>query len=318
MSYQRVTPDSSVQIFVTEKTRSTLEFQLVNVTRHFANSLRRVMISEVPTLAVEIVEISQNTSSLPDEFIAHRIGLVPFYSENEDKFNYTCDCDCDQGCPRCQVIYKLDVTCPSDGPYTVTTKDLIFVSPTLYDTGNTNSDMYKYHEEVRPVSLFTLKDSPVPEPIIIAKLGPGQQLRLIARVQKGVGRVHAKWSPVSISTYHQVAEISFRKALVDDMTEDEKKDIVNSCPEKIFQLGHDGNFVVNKIEDCTFCNQCIRQAEIHNKKDAIIIQSKRGIFIFNIETVGSLSPESVVLKAFAVLLKKLDDFKENVENCPTE
>lgn len=317
MSYNRTTPDASPQIIVTEKTRNTLEFQLINVSRHFANALRRVMIAEVPTLAIETLEIKQNTSSLPDEYIAHRLGLIPFYSENADKFNYFCGCDCEEGCPRCHVIYNLDVTCPPGQTYTVTSKDLHLVNPTVYDSG-ANADMYKFHEEVKPVSLFTLKDKTEPEPIVIAKLGGGQQLKLIAKVQKGIGRVHAKWSPVCVSAYHQIADIDFRKSRVEEMSDQEKAEVAASCPQKLLQLGHDGKFAVNRIEECTFCNQCIRQAEIFGKKDAIIIQSRRGIFVFNVETIGSLSPESVVEKGFQVLERKLDDFKTNVEQCANE
>lgn len=43
----------------------------------FANALRRSVI-EVPTLAIDEVEIFKNDSALYDEFLAHRFGLVPF------------------------------------------------------------------------------------------------------------------------------------------------------------------------------------------------------------------------------------------------
>lgn len=35
------------------------------------------MIAEIPTIAIEKVEMWQNTSIIPDENLAHRIGLVP-------------------------------------------------------------------------------------------------------------------------------------------------------------------------------------------------------------------------------------------------
>ena len=37
-------------------------------------------------MAIELVEVQENTSALNDEFIAHRLGLVPLVSEAIDQF----------------------------------------------------------------------------------------------------------------------------------------------------------------------------------------------------------------------------------------
>jgi len=42
-----------------------------------ANALRRIMIAEVPTVAIEKINLYQNTSIIADEVLVHRMGLVP-------------------------------------------------------------------------------------------------------------------------------------------------------------------------------------------------------------------------------------------------
>lgn len=64
-------------IEIRQTTPEQTVFKLANVDTSIANSLRRVMISEVPTLSIDLVEIENNTSVLHDEFIAHRLGLIP-------------------------------------------------------------------------------------------------------------------------------------------------------------------------------------------------------------------------------------------------
>ena len=70
------------EVHILESSRYQLKFELWNTELSVANALRRIIIGEISTMAIEIVEVAENTSALNDEFIAHRIGLVPLNSEN--------------------------------------------------------------------------------------------------------------------------------------------------------------------------------------------------------------------------------------------
>lgn len=57
-----------------------VRFILSNCDISVANALRRVMIAEVPTMAIHFVDVIENTSPLSDEFLVQRLGLIPLVS----------------------------------------------------------------------------------------------------------------------------------------------------------------------------------------------------------------------------------------------
>lgn len=97
LSYQRKS-----EIRVRELKDDYLKLELRGTDPSVANALRRIMLAEVPTLAIDLVFIEVNTSVLDDEFLAHRLGLIPIFSEKVAKdllFPQECsDCEWENGC----------------------------------------------------------------------------------------------------------------------------------------------------------------------------------------------------------------------------
>ncbi|KAK6535534.1 45 kDa subunit of RNA polymerase II [Orbilia ellipsospora] len=158
------------------------DFVLSNVDLAFANSIRRIILAEVPTLAIDLVEVIANSSVLPDELLSHRLGLIPLESSNiDEKMLYTRDCDCDGYCERCSVVLTLVAKCTGDQNVTVYARDLAVAAgaqlgnPVLSDEAGKGS--------------------------IICKLRKGQELNLKCIAKKGIAKEHAKWQPCAAVSF---------------------------------------------------------------------------------------------------------------------
>ena len=113
------------KIEIKELREESITFVLSETDLSVANALRRVMISEIPTLAIDLVDIEKNTSVLHDEFIAHRLGMIPLrYDGDIGRLKENQECNCDDHCDQCSVILELDASCKSNVDLTVTSADL--------------------------------------------------------------------------------------------------------------------------------------------------------------------------------------------------
>ena len=161
---------ASLSIDILEKEDERVIVKFNNAPRQYVNALRRLSISEVPTLAIDDVIILENSSLMHDEAIAHRLGLIPLRTDL-DRFVMPHDCDCKStlGCSKCRVLLVLDSEANEK------TKVV------------TSGELLSEDELVKPVS----RDIPI---IILA---PSQKLKFEAYARLGVGKDHAKWQPTS-------------------------------------------------------------------------------------------------------------------------
>jgi len=194
---------------ITKLEGDEIAFTLSKTDVSVANALRRVILSEVPTMAIDLVEITSNTSVLHDEFISHRLGLIPLESSKINDFKFTRECTCPEArCSKCSVEFQLKVRSTDTQTKRVTSKDLI-----------------SRFQEVYPVSRRSELEETDPG-ILIDKLQKNQELDLIAIAKKGVGKEHAKWSPACGVSYKFEPIVRLNNDRFDEfLDEDQKKRI---------------------------------------------------------------------------------------------
>jgi len=162
---------SSLEII--KKDSQKISVKLKGVPIQYANALRRICLNGVPVFAIDTVDIIENSSVLPDEGLAHRLGLIPI-STDLSRFNEPskCDCDSESGCSNCKVMLVLD-TGESDVTRTVLSNEL------------SSED-----DSIKPIS----------DKISIVQLAPGQRVKVECYARLGRGTDHAKWNSANIST----------------------------------------------------------------------------------------------------------------------
>jgi len=158
---------------VINKDNQKISVKLKGVPLQYANALRRVCLNGVPVFAIDTVDIIENSSVLPDEGLAHRLGLIPIKTDLT-RFNEPskCDCQSEVGCSNCRVMLVLD-----SGDSDVTRTIL-------------SNELSSEDDSIKPTS----------DKISIVQLTQGQRIKVECYARLGRGTEHAKWNSANIST----------------------------------------------------------------------------------------------------------------------
>lgn len=210
-----------MELKILDQNESNLKFQLNSINSTIANTLRRLVVNHVPTLAIENVSIVKNSSALYDEMLAHRLGLIPLKTDLKS-YNLVSECKCkNEGCSQC----TLNLTLKIKGPKTVYAEDLVSQDP---------------------------KVEAVYKKMILTKLLENQVIELTATAILGRGKDHMKFSP-GLIFYQGLAEFNIKEI-------ENPEKVAKSCPVNILEVSGKKVKVTDKSA-CILCNECVEQSE---------------------------------------------------------
>ena len=149
---------SSIQVLTNDDKKISVKIK--GISSHYANALRRICLNGVPVFAIDTVDIIENSSVLPDEGLAHTLGLIPLKTElgGIDESNS-------------KVALVLDSEATENSKVV------------------TSAELESKDQVVKPVS----------NQIPIIHLAPGQRIKLEAYARLGRGTEHSKWNASNIS-----------------------------------------------------------------------------------------------------------------------
>lgn len=273
---------SGMELKIVSRTKTALEFDLMNVHASIANALRRILIAEVPTIAIHNLSIRENDTIFPDEYLAHRLGLVPInvdpealgYAGNEHSHENT-------------LKFRLNVR--NDTPETMLLySDRIAWVPMR---GQENMSV-----EIKPG-------------VLICKMAAGNTIEMEMTAEKGIGQTHAKWSPVSLCSYKLMPRIVLEKTF----SGEDARELRGCFSEGVIEIV-DGKAVVANPRVDTMSREVFRHEKF---ADSVKILRESNWFCFTIETI-SLDPLALLRTAISILARKCQSLRADVQELQTQ
>eukprot|EP00043_Microstomoeca_roanoka_P007967 m.76806 g.76806 ORF g.76806 m.76806 type:complete len:357 (-) comp14042_c0_seq1:591-1661(-) len=248
-----------------------MEFDMIGVDASIANAVRRILIAEVPTMAIENAYVFNNSTVLPDEMFCHRIGLVPI-NVDPRRFRFLDD-DNNEPNDLNTIVFELKMECRHRKDASADETD----ASKKYINHLVLSKDIKWVPKGNQAEKF--KDAPIApvhDDILLCEMRPGQAVDMELHCCKGFGKLHAKWSPVATASYRLMPDIVLKQRVVGDQARRLKDCFSKGVIElKRNSRGEEEAVVANSRADM-MSREVLRHADL---KELVTLSRKRDHFI---------------------------------------
>ncbi|KAL8920946.1 MAG: hypothetical protein Q9208_005972 [Pyrenodesmia sp. 3 TL-2023] len=312
-----------------------ISFSLIGIDASIANAFRRILLAEIPTLAIEYVFVHNNTSIVQDEVLAHRLGLVPLtgnpaglrwlrqYRKPTDE-----DPEGTGVADNNTIVMKLKIECTKADNFDELIKKGEDDPTKIYKNAHVYAKDLELVLSGRQSTFFAGEANAVrsvhPD-ILLAKMRPGQCIDMEMHCVKGVGADHAKFSPVATASYRLLPTINITKPILGN----DARKFARCFPKGVIGLeevsaeearkegsgyeGHEGEkkaVVKNTFKD-TVSRECLRHPEFEGK---VKLGRVRDHFIFMVESTGQYPSDEMFLESVKILKEKCATMKRGLLN----
>lgn len=280
-----------------------LTFDINGIDLGVVNALRRIITSELPHVGIEFnpydeeksdIRFIENTSSLHNEFLGHRISMIPLKLDENEIENFQ------------KEKYNFEIKKHN------TTKDKLAVtSDDIRITDEYGEERDKaFHEKVFPRSPIT------GDPILIVILNEniynpeyGEKLHVKFKASIGISQKHSRYSPVSTCAFHNITDNEKAKKAKEIFVKARESERVNALMTKMTKIKKEGRIEEKEKDKDASQNQArlekrfaVHDIYRHFKTNEY---DEPCAFSFTIETESRLSEKYLVHKGLIVLIQKL-------------
>jgi len=268
-----------------------IQFTIKDIELSIVNAVRRIILSELPNVAIYFdpydienndIVIKINNSVLHNEFLAHRISLIPIHFDENELNNFK---------PENYkfILKKKNI---SSTQINVTTKDI-----DIYDN---NDDKYddKFREKLFPKNKIT------GDYIQITKLKPnlyepqkGEEIDIEFRGSINIAKTHSRWCPTSQCSYYNNIDEELANSVFKGKIAEQEKIKESKLSESEIQD-------MKSKFDALDIYRCFKKNKFDEPNE----------FIFQIESECRMRPNYLFYKGLIILILKLENFITNLTN----
>ncbi|XP_027195514.2 DNA-directed RNA polymerases I and III subunit RPAC1-like [Dermatophagoides pteronyssinus] len=274
-----------------------INFDIIGLKPFFVNTIRQLILNEIPTMAIEDVYFQENTSTLFNcDYIAQRLALIPIVA-NPNDFKFRNKNDPERLNSNNCIVMKLNRKNTSSQTIKVYAEDIKW------------EPIGARQHLLSPITLLYPK-------IPIMYLKPNEEIICRLHCVKGRGLDHMKFSP-GFARYYFHSQITLKD--IKTISTETVQRIKSSFPAGVIEtkIRPDGRIIpIVANERLDHHTRSFKNFE--DVANAVQVKYYRDHLIFIIESYGVKNPAEMFINALDIFQYKIKIWEERIRRIKTE